>query len=146
MKAPIRPKGSWTFICPRDRGLPPEEQTVFTLTPLNVAQRMRAWDSVNWVHDDGRIEPHKFRQALSLCLTNVADVTNFKVPRADTVDSEKIEYDVLPFPKKGSDDEKLTFFEWMHDLDVMQVGDEIRERSSIGDAEKNFSSPEHTST
>lgn len=146
MKAPIRPKGTWTFITRDDLKLPANEQTRFTLLPLTLDQRMNAWDNLKWVNDDGSMTPKTFQQALHLCLMNVVDVENFKAPRAGTEDSETPDYEVIPFPKDGSETQKRVFFERMADIDILLVGNEIRTRSTIGEAEKNSSEPAPIST
>jgi hypothetical protein len=126
--------GSWTFIPPSDRKLPAAEQTVFVLKPLTQLQRMEVWDNLRWVNPDNTMQPRAFVQARELCLSNIEDVQNFPPG------SPK------PWPKDGSFEAKAEYLEQFDDMDVLIIGNEIRDHSALDDDIKNSSPPAPTST
>lgn len=120
---PRRTFGSWQFVPPLDRKLPKAEQTTFTLKPLTQLQRMECWDNLRWVGPDGVAQPRAFQQARELCISNIERVENF--PPGDP----------KPWPESMSEREK--YLEQFDDMDVLIIGNEIRDHSGIGDEEKN---------
>jgi len=136
VKTPRRPHGSWRFIPPEDRALPPEEQTVFVLRPLTQEERMASWDNGAWSQrsEDGSktILPRTFRLARENCLSHIEDVVNLQVPN-----SAGDGYTVPIWPKNGTPEEKAKFLEVLGDVEVLIVGNEILDRSSLDDEIKN---------
>lgn len=132
MKAAKRALGSWKFIPPSDKALPVAEQTVFVLKPLTQLQRMEVWDNLRWVNADGSAMPRAFVQARELCLSNIESIQNF--PPGDS----------KPWPESMR--ERAEYLDQLDDIDVLIIGNEIRDHSGLDDDIKNSSPPEPTST
>lgn len=132
MKPARRSLGSWRFVPPSDKGLPAAEQTVFMLKPLTQIQRMETWDNIRWVNSDGTMQPRAFQQARELCLSNIGSIENFPPGSAKA------------WPEGMR--ERLEYLEQFDDMDVLIIGNEIRDHSGLDDDIKNSSPPEPTST
>jgi hypothetical protein len=121
-----------------DRDRPAAEQTIFVLSPLSQAERMAVWDDGSWirVESDGSkvIAQRGYQQALEMVRTHVVDVQNL----------QDADGNVLPFPKDGTPAERAKFLECLDDVDVLIIGQYIRDRSSIGEPEKNLLAPTDT--
>lgn len=134
MIASKRQIGNWQWIHPEDAKLPPEQQTVFTLSPMTQAERMESYDMGNWVrmvNGQRMIEPRAFRQAREICLSHVVDVANLRkeVPGGT---------ELLNFPSNGTAEEKSAFFDsYVDEIILFHIANEIRDRSTIGPPEKN---------
>ena len=116
-----RPAEAWWYVLEADRELPQEEQSRFLLRPLTQAERMRVWDdySVKTRGEDGTIQiaDRAFQQAYRLCLTNIAEIENFPAGEPQAWPSKEVA--------------RRAYLNTMDDLDVHEVGNEIRERSSL---------------
>jgi hypothetical protein len=130
---------SWRYVPIADRGLPPEEQTTFVLTPLIQGERLKVWDNGSWVHQgptgDSVMMPRSYQQAYELCLQHIADVENFpaKVKNGAGI----YEGTAKPFPVAGTQVEKLRYLDEFDDLVILEIGNEIRDRSTLDTAAKN---------
>ncbi|MEX1185321.1 MAG: hypothetical protein WEA80_01870 [Gemmatimonadaceae bacterium] len=128
-----RPAEPFKYILPRDRKLPAAEQTVFTCRPLAQQERMQAMDNVEAVQIDGsgerQLRFRGFQQAYEIVMRCLVDVENF--PAGSPV----------PYPSKEDREARAKYLEMMDDFDVHALGDHIFDHSTIGSAEKNFSTP-----
>lgn len=129
MRAMNRASGNWRYVPLADRSEPVERQTVITLSPLSGIERAEMWDNVNWVVENDEtgeksVQPRVFRQARELCLQHIVNVENFPVGSPE------------PWPAKGTREDKDRYLDKFHDLDLLEVGNELRSRSLLGDAEK----------
>lgn len=139
-EAKKRVAGSWTYVPLADRALPPEKQTVFTLSPLDGAERERAADeSIQRVLDrDGniRVVSRMRSVAREIVLTHVTSIERFpaSAPKAWPADMEA----------------RKKYLEDMDDDLVFEVGNHIWERSALGPEEAKqvgeSSTPAPTST
>ena len=130
MKVATRPVGSWVFIPAGDEELKPEEQTRITCRQLTQAERMEAWDNINWtVKDEGTgevtIMPRTFRLARDLCKAAILSIENFP-PGAPK-----------PWPKDGSEAEKDAYLDMIPDMEMLRIGQAIRHKAFIEDEIKN---------
>lgn len=130
MLATKRPTGTWRFIPPEDRTLPKERQSVFILSPLTQAERMRAWDNLRWIDQDAAgnrtIRSRAYQEALELCIAHIEDVENFPADKP------------APFPKNGSSpEEKAAYLDQLDDVSILVIGSEIRNHSSLEEEAKN---------
>lgn len=132
MKPVKRSFGTWKFIPPSDRNLPAAEQTTFVLKPLTQLQRMEVWDNLRWVNADGTQVPRAFVQARELCLSNIESIQNFPVG------------DPRPWPESMKD--RAEYLDQLDDMDVLIIGNEIRDHSGLDEEIKNSSPPAPTST
>lgn len=116
-----RPAESWWYTLKADEQLPAEEQSRFLLRPLTGAERMRVFDDISDTTraPDGTVTilQRGFRQARELVLSHVESIENFPAGEAQ------------PWPAKASERER--YLEMMDDLDVWEVGNEIREHSRL---------------
>lgn len=118
---------SWTYVTKADRALPKEEQTRFVLSPMTWAERDRARDALS---SDTVVH----RQARQLALDHIVSIENFPVGGP------------LPWPADRAARE--SYLNTLDDGDVLEVGNEVWTRSTIGADEeplKNFSTPERIS-
>lgn len=117
----------WVYVLRRDRQLPPEEQSKFTLRPLTISERAVAGSGlVSLVaFADGTRETHRRETivSLNLALQNIVAVENFP--------SDKPE--MWPDGREA----RLRYLEQLDDEDVFELGNEIYVRSTVGEAEKN---------
>jgi hypothetical protein len=99
-------------------------------------ERMTSWDNGSWSQrsEDGSktILPRAFRLARENCLTHIEDVVNLQVPN-----TAGDGYTVPTWPKNGTPEEKAKFLEVLGDVDVLIIGNEILDRSSLDDEIKN---------
>lgn len=116
-----RPAEAWWYTLKKDEGLPKEEQSRFLLRPLTQAERMRVWDDYTVVSKDANgervVADRSFQQAYGLALTNIADVENFPAGEA------------APWPSKKP--ARMEYLNTMDDMDVWELGNEIREHSAL---------------
>ena len=116
-----RPAEAWWYVLTKDRELPREEQSRFLLRPLTQAERMRVWDdfSVRTTGGDGttQIADRSFQQAYGLALSNIAEVENFPAGEPQA------------WPSKEA--ARRQYLNTIDDMDVWELGNEIRERSSL---------------
>lgn len=129
-KKPVRQVESWWFVLPDDRVLDAAEQGRFLLAPLTQAERLRAWDERERIQiANGTIvqDSRAFRQARELVLSNL-------------VSTENVPSDA-PSAWPGREAPREQREAWLEanldDFDVVAIGVEIRERSTLGPAEKN---------
>jgi hypothetical protein len=126
-KAVKRTAESWHYVLKADRELPPEQQTTFTLRPLTQGERAWVSDNIARTHfkPDGSRESVGRTHQLTrdLCLTNIEAVENF--PAGEN----------RKWPEGREDRER--FLEDLDDAALLEVGNEIWIRSSMGPAEKN---------
>jgi hypothetical protein len=110
---------SITYVLKADRELPVDQQTRFVLEPLKAVERMRVWDQLTITKRvTGEVISRSFQQARELVLTHLIAVENFPVGKPK------------PWPKTPEAREE--YLERLDDLDVWEIGNELRERSSIG--------------
>jgi hypothetical protein len=117
---------SWVYVTKTDRALPKEEQTRFTLRPMTWAERDRARDALS-------SESVVHRQARRMALDHIVSIENFPVG------------DPKPWPSTIG--EREAYLNTLDDGDVLEVGNEVWLRSTLGpdeDALKNSSPPERT--
>lgn len=150
MKKIIRQYGSWEYVPLDDRALPKEEQTTVVLKPLTQIERMQVWDSSSWVEQDEAgnrvLRKRSFELARELCLSHIAEVRNFP-PReelfAEPVEGEGDARRSLGYgPDRGQpwptdDAGRVAYLEQFDDFVLLEIGNEIREHSSISEEEKN---------
>lgn len=132
-----RPAESWRYVLRGDRALPIEQQTVFTLAPLTMAERAQVHDDITRTQtqpDGTRITLGRTRQTgVELVLSHVVAIENFPVGAPE------------PWPTSAA--ARARYLERLQDDDVLELGNEIFERSDLGDEDvaKNSSRPEPTS-
>jgi hypothetical protein len=122
MKASTRPPMSWRYVPLRDRGLPAEEQTAFILRPMTLPERAAAHDELARVQvapDGTRTVQARTRQvAARLAREHVTAIENF--PGG------------APQPWPTTDDDRQKYLELLDDDVVLELGNEIYERSRFG--------------
>jgi hypothetical protein len=120
---------SWWYVLLSEREKPAQEQSKFLLKPLTQAERMRVWDDHNWVTVDkdrnSAVISRGLQQALSLCISQLAEVQNFPL------DGPK------PWPLGGSRMEKEKYLEMLDDMDILEIGNAIRDKSTLEPEVKN---------
>jgi hypothetical protein len=120
---------SWWYVLVSEREKPKEEQSRFLLKPLTQAERMRVWDDHNWVtvSPDGAssINARGLQQAHALVVSNLLKTENFPLDAPEA------------WPEKGSRGEKETYLEMLDDMDVFEIGNEIRNKSVLEQEAKN---------
>jgi hypothetical protein len=120
---------AWWQVLESEKGKPEQEQSRFLLGPLTQAERMRVWDDSSWltVDKDGNkaISARGFQQAHALLLSKLLEVRNFPL------DGPK------PWPTTGSRGEKESYLELLNDMDVFELGNAVRERSTLEQEAKN---------
>lgn len=126
---------SWRYVLKADRGLPPEQQTVFILRPLTQAEQLDVKDNAARYYtppQGGEVQVRRqHRLSLELCLTNILDVENFPAGG--------------PPEKWPADPEaRAAFLEGLDNDDVFEVGNEIYAQSLLGPAPKASSPPAPT--
>lgn len=134
---------SWRYVPRADRQLPPEEQTTFTLTPLIQGERLRVWDDASWIRQERNgeqiLQPRSYQAALELCVEHIADVENFPAKVKDPTSGT---YGYAPnapkpFPVAGTREQKLLYLDEFDDLIILEVGNEIRDKSTLDSDAKN---------
>jgi hypothetical protein len=131
----IRSAESWRYIPLSDRALPPEQQTVFRLSPMTQAERVGTHDAITRtiIEPDGtQTIVRRMRQVTyALCLEHIESVENFPpgAPQA--------------WPATAA--ERATYLEQFDDAAIEELGNEIYDHSSVGAPEKNSSPPGPTS-
>lgn len=129
-KAIKRPAESWSYVLRADRELEESERSIFVLAPLTYAERAAMRDDVLRGKTD-----RVYREAGDVFLSHVVSIENF--PGGN------------PVPWPSDRDARVRYLELLDDLHVLEVGNEIWARSSIGEDEdtlKNFSPLELTSS
>ena len=134
-----RPPESWTYILQSDRALPIEQQSRFVLSPLTHAERAAVRDgAARILHlEDGSVQSidRTHQNAYAIVLDHVVSIENFPAGASQ------------PWPAKR--DDRMRYLEQLDDDDVLELGNEVWLRSSLGPDEasiKNSSPPEHTSS
>lgn len=129
MKAAIRQVGNWKFTFPSEEQNPPERQTVVVCRQLTQAERMLAWDNLNWTARDAQggvtLLPRTFRLARELCLLAIESIENFP------------EGAPKPYPTNGTDEEKSAYLDQFPDLELLKIGQAIRNRATLEEEVKN---------
>jgi hypothetical protein len=127
----------------QDRALPPEEQTVFILTPLVQGERIKVWDDASWVRQqpggEQIIMPRTYEQAYRICVDHIADIENFP-SKVKSIESGVYSHPPgapKQYPAAGSVDEKLRYLDQFDDLLILEVGNEIRDKSTLDFTAKN---------
>lgn len=140
-KAVKRPAESWIYVLKADRGLEERERSVFTLAPLTYAQRAGVRDDMQRAAAASSDRVH--RAAAEIAVTHIVLIENFPAGEPQ------------PWPKSRGDRER--YIEMLDDDHVLEIGDEIWGRSSLGfrsdpdqdpkdgDLLKNSPTPEDTS-
>jgi hypothetical protein len=127
MKVAKRPVGSWTYIPKEDRELPADKQTRVICRQLSQAERMESWDNLNWTQRDteGNVTllPRTFQLARQLCINCIIGIENFDSP--------------TPWPAMGSDEEKGAWLDNIPDMEMLGIGQAIRQRAFLEDEIKN---------
>jgi hypothetical protein len=121
---------TWIYVIEKDRALPPEQQSRFTFRPLTFSERALVRDTMA-VDGASRV----YRTAGELLLDHLLSVDNFPVEH--------------PKPWPSDRDARMQYLELLDDADVLELGNEIWLRSSLGRDEtivKNSSPPERTSS
>ncbi len=118
---------AWWYILIAEKDAKPEEQSRFRLKPLAGSERAAVLDDRSWVqrNTDGSLTvvPRGVQQARNLCLSHIVDVENFPVGEPQ------------PWPEEIEARDK--YLDQLDDLNVYEIGNEIRTRSTLGGAEKN---------
>jgi hypothetical protein len=138
-KALKRPAESWIYILTSDRALEEREQSRFLLSPMTFAERAAIKDDMI----RSSVE-RVYRSAGDIVLAHIVSIDNFPAGEPQ------------PWPKKHEDRER--YRELLDDDQVLELGNEIFIRSSLGyrveetdapkdgDILKNSPTPEATST
>lgn len=120
---------AWWYVLASERNRPQAEQSRFKVKPLTQAQRMRIWDDHNWVTVDKEgqraITSRGLQQAHELCVSQLLEVQNFPLEGP------------TPWPVDGSKGEKEAYLEMLEDIDVFEIGDAIRTKSTLEVEAKN---------
>lgn len=120
---------SWWYVLLSEREKPKAEQSRFFCRPLRQYERMHVWDDSAWItiDADGKktVSARGFQQAHELCLTHLVATENFPLD------------EVKPWPDKGSKEEKEAYLEMLDDMDLFEIGNAIREKSTLGAEVKN---------
>jgi hypothetical protein len=120
---------AWWYVLVSERAKPKEEQSRFRLKPLTQSERMRVWDDHNWVTvsaDGGsQVNSRGLQQAHSLVVANLLEVENFPLDGPKT------------WPIDGSRKDKEAYLELLDDMDVFEIGNAIREKSTLEVEAKN---------
>lgn len=120
---------AWWYVLVSEREKSKPEQSRFLCQPLTQAERMRVWDDHNWVivNGDGTssVNSRGLQQAHELVIDKLRDVQNFPL------DGPK------PWPANGSKAEKEAYLEMLEDMDVFEIGNAIREKSTLEAEAKN---------
>jgi hypothetical protein len=120
---------SWWYTLHSERGKPKDQQSRFRLKPLTQAERMRVWDDHNWVtvkaDGESAVNSRGLQQAHALVISNLLEVENFPLdgPKA--------------WPVEGNRKEKEAYLELLDDMDVFEIGNAIREKSTLEVEAKN---------
>lgn len=132
---------SWRYVPLEDRGLPIEEQTTFILTPLTQGERVKVWDGGSWVQQDGAgrsvMLPRSYELAYELCVEHIADIENFPAKKKDADSGMYTNGETKLFPVAGTKAEKLKYLDQFDDLTILEVGNEIRDKSTLDTTAKN---------
>lgn len=122
-----RSRQDFWYVLRADRDLPAEQQTRFRCNHLTALERMRVYDRASWIttdKDGGQtLNSRSFEQAMDLVISHVQAIENFPVGAP------------AEWPEGRA--ERLRYLERMADLDVFEVGNAIRDQSSLGATEKN---------
>lgn len=120
---------AWWYVLLSERKRPIDQQSRFKMRPLTQSERMSVWDDSSWVHVDKEgnrtISTRAFQQARSLVLSNLIETEKFPL------DGPK------RWPVDGSLDEKSTYLDLLDDMDVFEIGNEVREKSTLEPEVKN---------
>ena len=130
---------AWTYVLEGDRALPLDQQTRFVLGPMTGPERDRVNDAIRsntQINADGTrtIIERTRQQARLIALEHIVSVDNFPVGAPQS------------WPAKR--DARERYLDQMDDDDVLELGDEVWKRSTLGadeDPIKNSSTPERTS-
>lgn len=140
-----RPAAAWWFTLRREHGLPAEEATRFLLDPLTGPERMDVWDKLagRAALDGQQLQPQTFRTARELCIAKIRDIQNFPSMRKnpDGTYTDQAE----PYPVLGTRDDKAAYIDQLDEFDIVEIGHEIRDQSSLSPQLKNSSPPKPTS-
>lgn len=113
---------AWTYVLVTDRALPIDQQTRFVLKPLTHVERATVRDSLSRLQIDAAgtkaLLDRTRQEAFGLALSNIVAVENFPVGEARA------------WPAKKADRE--AFLDQLDDDDVLEIGNEIWERSKLG--------------
>ncbi|HVX39615.1 MAG TPA: hypothetical protein VHB25_08580 [Gemmatimonadaceae bacterium] len=134
-----RPPESWSYVLRADRALPFDQQSRFTLSPLSHGERAAMRDDLvrtRYAPDGSRdVAPRTHQNARELVLGHLTSIENFPVSAAQ------------PWPSDREARER--YLELLEDDDVLELGDEIWARSTLGPEEPavgNSWPPERTSS
>lgn len=128
-KATKRQVEAWWYVLLSEQKSPREEQSRFLLQPLTQAERARVWDDFKWVAvapDGSRaITSRAMQQAYSLVLTKLVETENFPTGEAKA------------WPADGTPEQKQKYLDLLDDMDVFEIGNAIREKSTLEEEVKN---------
>lgn len=124
-KAIRRSTEPFVYVLERDRNLPPNEQSRFTLKPLTTAERFELLDTVvtTIIHPDGRREivDHTWRRAREQLKSHLVSVENFPAE------------DPRSWPSDGTDTDRERYLDRLEDSDILEIYNEIFRRSFKGE-------------
>lgn len=119
-----------------DRDLPEAERSVFRFRALTQAERLSALDDAEVVHvsstGERTVRQRSFSQARELVLLTLESADNF--PAGGPVQ----------YPRSGSAQERSRYLEMIGDALMYELGNAVFDHSTLGEPEKNFSTPSPT--
>lgn len=130
----IRDVENFTYVLRGDRALPPAEQSTFRFRPLTQAERVRILDGMEVVLVDPStrtrsIKPCGVQQAYDAVLLSLVAADNFPAGAAE------------PYPIDKGREACVKYLEGLDDLSVLELGNYVIDRATLGPPEKNFSTP-----
>lgn len=127
---------AWSYTPRSDRDLPVGDQSRFRFRPLTQAERLAALDASEIVHVSGTgertVQQRSFSQARELVLLALIGTENF--PAGEP----------LPYPASAAASERSRYVEMIGDALVFELGNHVFDHSTLGEPEKNFSTPSPT--
>lgn len=122
MKASTRPPMSWRFIPLRDRRLPSEEQSVFTLRPMSLGERASTRDELARVQvtPDGTrtVQSRTSQVSARIARDHIVSIENFPAG--------------APQEWPSTVEAREKFLDQLDDDVVLEIGNEVYERSRFG--------------
>lgn len=130
----IRDVENFTYVLKEDRALPPAEQSVFTFRPLTQGERLRILDGMEVVLVDRatgtrQIKPCGITQSYDALLLTLVSVQNFPAGAPET------------YPADKGREARQRYLEALDDLAVIELGNYVVDRATLGPPEKNSSTP-----
>lgn len=118
---------TFTYIPEDDRGLPEDQQTILTLSPMTLAERLASIEAqqsiaTSPVSGERIIRDRKWTAALELCVAHIEKVENFP-PGANG--------HAKSWPKDGSPQERLDYLAQFDEVTIFNIAQEIYTRSVL---------------